>query len=308
MISAEPLQKTFTSAALQTPLPLVQVGIPVYNGEKDIRVTIERLLQQDYQNLEIIISDNASTDSTGEICQSLAKQHANIVYWRNSENIGSLANLDSVFLKSTGKYFVWCGHNDSFSPGFISKAVEIMESDPRVALCFPRGELEWEDGREKLEPVCFIDTRNLSREAAFLSIAWHAGQCTEFYGAYRRTALEQAVPIKRFLLLDCIHLIHIAALGSFAYIPSERITIKVRKTNLITTAQRHGITVHETFGREQYMLVCKYFIGIAFKHFSVTSFLLMLPSILLCLAEKYIWFYRATNSHYKLEMEKNACK
>lgn len=308
MTVAEPLNKPSQSAAAQWQLPLVQVGIPVYNGGAEIRATVEGLLEQDYENLEIMISDNASTDETGEICAELVQKYPRVKYFRNPENMGSFYNFSSLYSKSTGKYYFWCGHNDSFSSGFISKAVEIMERDPEVVLCFPRGELITESGEEYIFPSSFIDTRNFSRETGFLAAMWHVWQCTEFYGLYRRSVLASVMPARRCLVQDCLQLIEIAAQGSFAYIPSERIKLKMRQTNLIKTAVRHGFKVHRHLGLEQYVLFCWHLTQIAFKYFSLPSLLMMLPSLTLCLAEKFIWIFTGTNYYYEEEIGKNACK
>jgi len=69
-------------------LPLLSFAIPIYNGEKDIRRLLDSLLAQDFSDFEIVISDNASTDRTGEICQEYASQDTRIRYHRQSENIG----------------------------------------------------------------------------------------------------------------------------------------------------------------------------------------------------------------------------
>ena len=68
--------------------PLVSIGVPVFNGNPLITETIESLANQDYANIEIIISDNASTDGTDEVCRQAANRYENVKFYRQKENIG----------------------------------------------------------------------------------------------------------------------------------------------------------------------------------------------------------------------------
>ena len=73
--------------------PKISIGIPVYNGEKFIRKCIESVLQQTYKNFELIISDNASTDSTPDICKEFLKKDNRITFVRQNENMGQTGIL-----------------------------------------------------------------------------------------------------------------------------------------------------------------------------------------------------------------------
>ncbi|MEM7512907.1 MAG: glycosyltransferase, partial [Bacteroidota bacterium] len=68
--------------------PLVTIGIPTYKGSENIPLAIESLMKQDYQNLEILISDNCSPDNTEEVCRALAKKYPQIRYVRQENNLG----------------------------------------------------------------------------------------------------------------------------------------------------------------------------------------------------------------------------
>ena len=78
--------------------PLVSIGMPVFNGEKSLAQALDALLEQDYSNLEVIISDNGSTDGTPEICQEFLKKDLRIKYYRSSENLGSNWNFNRVLI------------------------------------------------------------------------------------------------------------------------------------------------------------------------------------------------------------------
>ncbi len=117
--------------------PMLAVGLPVYNGEEYIVATIESILAQTFQDLVLIISDNASTDKTEEICRAYAAKDKRVLYTRNDENIGINANSTNVLLASnTSKYFSLIGHDDIWEPTFAEKIVSELEKDPAASLGF----------------------------------------------------------------------------------------------------------------------------------------------------------------------------
>ncbi|MCT7987727.1 glycosyltransferase [Laspinema olomoucense] len=115
--------------------PLVSIGMPVYNGDRYLRLALDSLLAQDYHNFELIISDNASTDSTPEICYEYAAQNSRIRYLKNPKNIGSIQNFNQVFKQSEGKYFMWAAHDDLWEKTYLKKAVNQLEETPNAVLC-----------------------------------------------------------------------------------------------------------------------------------------------------------------------------
>jgi glycosyltransferase involved in cell wall biosynthesis len=115
--------------------PTVSVGMAVYNGEKYVEQAIQSILAQTYTDLELIISDNASTDRTPEICQQYAAQDPRIRYSRNTTNIGGANNENLTFKLSRGKYFRWAAHDDVCAPTLIEKCVAALEEHPEAVLC-----------------------------------------------------------------------------------------------------------------------------------------------------------------------------
>lgn len=113
----------------KTELPIVSVGIPVYNDEKFIRKAIESVLNQTFSNFELIISDNASNDSTSTICKEFAKKDKRIKYIRQTKNINLLPNYNFVLDQAQSKYFVWLEADDFWNSNFLEKNLEILESN-----------------------------------------------------------------------------------------------------------------------------------------------------------------------------------
>jgi glycosyltransferase involved in cell wall biosynthesis len=118
--------------------PLVTIGLPVYNSERYLRRSLDSLLAQTYADFVLVISDNASSDATALICQEYAKADPRIRYSRNPVNIGNPRNFNRVFELTTTRYLKWSTADDFWGPGFLQAAVDIMERNPDVALCYPK--------------------------------------------------------------------------------------------------------------------------------------------------------------------------
>ncbi len=118
--------------------PRVSIGLPVYNGGQFVSKAIEAVLGQTFSDLELIISDNASTDSTEEICLAYASRDKRIRYYRNAANVGVNPNYRRVFSLATSEYFKWVTHDDLQTLDFLEKTVPILDRDPGVVVCYPR--------------------------------------------------------------------------------------------------------------------------------------------------------------------------
>jgi glycosyltransferase involved in cell wall biosynthesis len=116
----------------------ISIGMPVYNGEKYVREALESILAQTHPDFELIISDNASTDRTGEICRAYAARDRRIRYYRNKKNLGIARNFNRVFELSTGEYFKWASHDDRIEPEFLARCLAALDRDPELVLCEAR--------------------------------------------------------------------------------------------------------------------------------------------------------------------------
>ena len=115
--------------------PRVSIGMPVYNGERYLRSAIESILAQTFQDFELIISDNASTDNSLSICQEFADQDKRIRIIEQSKNIGAMANFNFVAKEARGEYFKWAAADDLCAPQFIEKCIEVLDRDSELAWC-----------------------------------------------------------------------------------------------------------------------------------------------------------------------------
>lgn len=127
--------------------PLVSLGVPVYNGERFLPETLASLTGQDHSNLEIIISDNGSTDATPDICREAAKEDERIRYLRYEENRGGAWNFNNSLAHAKGEYVKFACADDVLLPTFVSSCLEpLAQAGPEYVLSFPRTRLIDEAG------------------------------------------------------------------------------------------------------------------------------------------------------------------
>src|SRR6185295_18844558 len=130
--------------------PRVSIGLPVYNGEKYLARALTSLVSQDFEDFELILSDNASADSTEAICREFAAKDSRIRYYRNETNIGATKNYNRVFELAHGEFFKWASHDDECHPSLIRRCLETFSRapDPTV-LVFAKAEIIDELGNVK---------------------------------------------------------------------------------------------------------------------------------------------------------------
>lgn len=190
--------------------PKVSIGMPVYNGERFVRSALDSLLAQVFNDFELIVSDNASTDSTESICREYMSRDKRIRYVRQRENIGSIANFQFVLSEASGDYFMWAAADDRRDPRFLSMAVDVLDSDVRVGLVF--SDMITENlitGARESSSCGFTD----SRRKFFKYLFRLQSSCPSLiYGLHRRHLLQDA-PFLKFDYSD-VHLTHWYELNS----------------------------------------------------------------------------------------------
>ena len=122
--------------------PKISIGIPVYNGEKVIRKCIESVLQQTDRNIELIISDNASTDLTPDICKEFLNMDDRISFIRQNKNMGQNWNYNFLLEKAVGEYFVWVAADTFLLPEFLEKNIAVLESQDKVVGCISKTKID----------------------------------------------------------------------------------------------------------------------------------------------------------------------
>lgn len=199
--------------------PLVSIGLPIFNEEHYLRLTLEALLAQDYENLELIISDNASTDRTEEICNGFRECDSRVKYVRHQTNVGAIDNFNGVFEIAGGKYFMWAGAHDLWAPGFVSRAVSLLESNPDTVLAYAPAMRIDREGNYLGAMTEDFDTRGWPPLERYLKLIWNLQSCNIIHGLIRTQALTQSGLFRRVWGSDIVLLTELSLSGEFAQIP-----------------------------------------------------------------------------------------
>lgn len=201
------------------PDPLVSIGLPVYNGERFLAAAIDSLLGQSYRNLELVISDNASTDGTPEICRRYAGLDDRVRYSRLPENIGGVPNANRVFTLATGTYFMWAADDDVWLPTYVEGCVRVLESDPSVVLVCSEMAIIDEAGaiqRRMNIPHTADSARPSERMREFTATT---AMSDAVYGVARAATVRQTPLYELHPGHDKIYLAELALRGRFVRIP-----------------------------------------------------------------------------------------
>lgn len=202
--------------------PRVTIGMPVFNGEKFMPQALDSALGQTFEDLEIVISDNASMDGTEQVCRSYAERDSRIRYYRSDVNRGAAWNHNRVFELARGEYFKWWSHDDFCAPEFLEKCVSVLDSDPGVVLCTSRTQIVDADGNPMTQYKVPAMTRMDSPRAypRFHGAICPNHWCFEVYGLGRTAVLRQTPLIANYAGSDRALLGNLALRGRFYEIPS----------------------------------------------------------------------------------------
>lgn len=168
----------------------MSIGMPVYNGEKYLQPALDSILNQTFTNFELIISDNASTDNTSEICKRYAQRDNRIRYYRNQRNLGAPMNFNLTVKLSKGKYFKWAAADDVHTPEYLQKCINILESDESIVLCHSKTARINEQGviNGRYDHSMRIDSPKLNERFGDL-IAIMTNPCWTIFGLMRKEIL-----------------------------------------------------------------------------------------------------------------------
>jgi glycosyltransferase involved in cell wall biosynthesis len=202
--------------------PLVSIGLFVYNGERFLEETLQSILNQTFTDFELIISDNASTDRTGEIAQALAKRDDRIRYYRSEKNMGAGWNVRRVYELATGKYFKQAAADDLLEPQFLERCVAVLESDPACVVAYAKTKEIDENGTFIKNYVTPMMTDANDPVERFQGILTSGGDmCYQIFGVMRMSALRQIPPQGSYVNADGVLLARMSLLGRFHEIPEH---------------------------------------------------------------------------------------
>ena len=212
-------------------VPRIGIGLPVYNGEQYIADAIESLQEQKFDDFEVVISDNASTDSTEDVVREAIGDDRRFRYTRLPENIGANRNFNRVFAMTNGELFKWAAHDDVLAPGFLLRCVERLDEHPQATLAHTRTSYIGSEGEDLIpldrgyigvdgvvERMMLDDDVTGDLQSADPAVRLNAvvNKMSVFYdifGVGRRRAFERTLLLRSYYGADKVILAELALLG-----------------------------------------------------------------------------------------------
>jgi glycosyltransferase involved in cell wall biosynthesis len=202
-------------------IPKISLGMPVYNGRAYIIDALDSILAQTFDDFELIISDNASTDNTGEICKEYAAKDRRVRYFRNDVNIGASKNFNRAFQLSFAEYFKWVAHDDLLNPDYLSKCMQVLQGDESIVLCYSNTARIDENGHitgdYPSDNAKVFDSRKVSERFREVTDMRHWNMV--FYGLIRSGALSKTRLLGGYVGSDRTLTAELALLGRLYKIP-----------------------------------------------------------------------------------------
>lgn len=176
------------------PQELVSIGLPVYNGERYLATALECLLSQTWNNLEVVISDNASTDRTQDICQATAAADSRVRYVRQGANLGAMGNFQFVLEEAKGQYFMWAACDDCWDADWIDELMHSLTSRADAIAAYGRLQHIDPSGMPMKHPANAAtfpyDGGVLARRLKYFLQFEGNGKANPIYAIFRREALR----------------------------------------------------------------------------------------------------------------------
>jgi glycosyltransferase involved in cell wall biosynthesis len=204
-------------------MSLVSIGLPIRNAAPTVEGVVQSVLSQTHGELELIISDNDSSDDTHSVCRRLADVDPRVVYHRQPRNIGLLANFQFVLNESRGEYFRWIGDHDALEADYARQCVAMLEQAPdalltttHIAYVGPEGLTETDysyDGRAMSsdDPVDRLDAMLTYLNESYLLV-------DPLYAMMRRVRV-QGIVRRNMLREDQLYSTKLALAGKWAHVP-----------------------------------------------------------------------------------------
>ena len=207
-------------------MALVSIVLPVYNGERFMKESIDSVLGQSFSDWELIIVDDCSTDNTYEIAKSYADKDSRITVIHNETNKKLPASLNIGFASANGKYFTWTSDDNVAKPNWLSVLVRCLDENPGVDMV--SADMDYIDENGNL----FFNPRH-KRSIDALPYISNVGAAF----MYRRAIAEKIgeYDVSAFCAEDYDYWCRIALAGNLMYIPDNIYMYRIQSNSL--TAQ-----------------------------------------------------------------------
>jgi glycosyltransferase involved in cell wall biosynthesis len=164
------------------------IGMPVYNGERFIKKSIDSIINQTFRDWKLFISDDGSTDMTESICRSYVKTDPRIEYYKQEKNIGLFKNFKFTLDKADCPYFVWCAQDDIREKEYLEVCIGYLDTNKNTGMATTVMAAIDSFDRTLIEEW---DALKLSGKTSILNVSRYIlqpeilGKCNLMYGVFR---------------------------------------------------------------------------------------------------------------------------
>lgn len=201
--------------------PVLSFGVPVRNGARFLRRLLESLRAQDFDDFEVVVCDNQSTDATGDIAREFASCDPRFKYHLNETDIGQIENFNLVFERSSGRYFRWIGSDDWLEPSYASRCVEALEANPDAVGVTTLWKYIDDEGQEEFIEYSGrrVDSKYLLPRMSRMLLALQATLGMDpIYSALRSNMLKESGMLPIGLWTDRALSLRLAIMGPFVHV------------------------------------------------------------------------------------------
>jgi hypothetical protein len=163
--------------------PLVTVGVPVYQGQQELPVTLECLRTQTYPDLDVLISVDAGDQESARACEPFLRSDARFRMQVQPSRLGWAGNTDWTMRERRGEFYIFQQHDDQVSPTYVADLVEAASRTPNAAICF--AEVHTSGLRTMVSRGFQLSGTSIERALAYLETL----DCVPFRGLIRGSAL-----------------------------------------------------------------------------------------------------------------------
>jgi glycosyltransferase involved in cell wall biosynthesis len=220
---------------------LVSIGLPVRNAAGRLEEVVWSVLAQDHEHIELVISDNGSTDDTEEVCRALARSDNRIVYHRFPENVGLLNNFMQTMKLATGTYFRWIGDDDWLAPDCVAQCLKVFAEDERLILVTTKVAYTGEDGTTESGDYDGAPLRSadpITRFSEMLRLLNESHLMIDPLYALMRREPVVAIPRRNMLREDQVFATKLALAGPWGHVPEVLAHRNWKSDRLVNIARR----------------------------------------------------------------------
>ena len=199
----------------------VSIGLPVFNGERYLKQALDSILSQTFQDFELVISDNASTDGTELICREYASNDRRIRYERQRCTRAVTWNFRQVALLASAEYFLWVAADDTLAPTYVERCLEVLQQHPGVVLCYSKAIVMDEEGNCLRREEQQLDAASDKPHERFHELIRMDHNCGALFGLIRTGMLKRTPIHGDFADSDRCLLAELALYGKYYRIPEH---------------------------------------------------------------------------------------